>query len=323
MLEVAVGAARLAASICERVQLEDNRPDVGDKAQREPVTIADYASQAVILRALSQAFPSHRILSEEDSSHLRASMDDHVVDRITQLCAAACEISLTFDDVCRHIDWSGGDDPDYCWAIDPIDGTKGFLRGDQYAVAIGLLYRNVPVLGALACPNLELDPKIPDAGRGVLMLSSQGNGAWQEPLRGGGRSAIRVSETTDPGEVRILGSVESSHGDPKVITALVEDLKLGEMVRVDSQAKYGLLARGGAEVYLRPRSRPDYRDNVWDHVAGCAIATEAGARCTDQDGAPLDFSFGRKLESNRGVLATHGALHDDIVASLRRISALA
>ena len=87
------------------------------------------------------------------------------------------------------------------------------------------------------------------------------------------------------------------------------------MVRIDSQVKYGAVAAGLAEVYIRPRSRPDYRENIWDHAAGVAVVTEAGGRVTDLDGAPLDFSRGPKLVDNRGVLATNGTVHDLILES--------
>ena len=92
----------------------------------------------------------------------------------------------------------------------------------------------------------------------------------------------------------------------------------GGFVRVDSQVKYAVLARGEAEVYLRPQSKPSWRDQAWDHVAGVAVAGEAGATCTDQDGKALDFSHGRRLEANRGILTTNGPLHGAIVEAIRR-----
>ena len=120
----------------------------------------------------------------------------------------------------------------------------------------------------------------------------------------------------------MLGSVESSHGDPKLLVAVAEELGLGGgVVRVDSQVKYAVLARGDAEIYFRPRSKPDWRENAWDHVAGVAIAAEAGARSSDQDGKALDFSKGPTLVDNRGVLTTNGAIHDAVVDAIKRCEA--
>lgn len=317
---VALEAGRLAAGICRRVQQEQVL-ETQEKAGREPVTVADYASQAVIMRALASHFPGHAILSEESSKNLRAGDDAHVADRVRELVSDAIGEPVTMETLCAWIDHEGDKNSPFMWAIDPIDGTKGFLRRAQYAVAIGLLKERAPIAGALVCPNLEVDAAAPDGAKGVIFHAFQGSGAFQAPLDGGDTTPIRANPTTDPKDVRVLGSVESSHGDPTMLTSLVEELGFGGgIVRVDSQVKYGVLARGDAEVYLRPRSKPDWRDNAWDHVAGVAVAREAGARSTDVLGEALDFSFGAKMEANVGVLTTHGPMHDEIVACLTRLS---
>ena len=96
----------------------------------------------------------------------------------------------------------------------------------------------------------------------------------------------------------------------------------GGFVRYDSQVKYGILADGNAEVYVRPRSRPDYRENIWDHVAGVIVAEEAGGKVTDIDGKPLDFTLGNKLVESRGVLATASVeIHEAAVAGIRTAEA--
>jgi 3'(2'), 5'-bisphosphate nucleotidase len=71
---------------------------------------------------------------------------------------------------------------------------------------------------------------------------------------------------------------------------------------------------------ISPR-RPDYREKIWDQAAGSIVITEAGGRITDLDGQPLDFSQGRTLAANRGILATNGHLHDALLAGLRTIGA--
>jgi 3'(2'), 5'-bisphosphate nucleotidase len=96
-----------------------------------------------------------------------------------------------------------------------------------------------------------------------------------------------------------------------------------EPVRMDSQAKYALLASGQGEALLRLLSpkRPDYREMIWDQAAGSLIVSEAGGRVTDLDGKPLDFAQGRTLAKNRGVLATNGKLHDALLTAIRAIGA--
>lgn len=63
------------------------------------------------------------------------------------------------------------------WALDPIDGTKGFLRGGQYAVCLGLMVDGEVVVGVLGCPNLPVDVKQPEGAKGVLFSAVKGEGA--------------------------------------------------------------------------------------------------------------------------------------------------
>ena len=87
---------------------------------------------------------------------------------------------------------------------------------------------------------------------------------------------------------------------------------------MDSQAKYGAVARGEADFYIRMPSpkTPDYREKIWDHGAGKIVVEEAGGRVTDIVGKDLDFTRGRKLEDNRGVLVSNGLFHDKIVEAI-------
>jgi 3'(2'), 5'-bisphosphate nucleotidase len=88
---------------------------------------------------------------------------------------------------------------------------------------------------------------------------------------------------------------------------------------MDSQAKYALLARGAADVYLRLPSRKGYIERIWDHAAGALIASEAGCTITDIHGKPLDFSHGRGLELNAGILGAPPELHARLLAAAREV----
>jgi 3'(2'), 5'-bisphosphate nucleotidase len=317
LLHVARRAARLAADVCLEVLAgSPDRPEAMAKAGREPVTIADYGSQAVILREIAAAFPDHGVVAEEGAEHLVEQAGDAGASRITEVVGKAVGRPTSLEEIVGWIEHRGGPSS-FTWVIDPIDGTKGFLRREQFAVAIGLLHEGRVAAGVLACPHLDVDPADPSAGRGVLFTAAVGSGAHAEPLAGGDPVPIRVSEVADGAGTRVLGSVESAHGDPALVQAVIERGGLaGGMVRIDSQVKYGAVASGIAEVYLRPRSRPDYRENIWDHAAGVAVVTEAGGRVTDLDGRALDFTLGSKLTGNRGVLATNDRVHDLVLEAL-------
>jgi 3'(2'), 5'-bisphosphate nucleotidase len=320
LLAVARRAARAAAALCLGVLQEaPAAPAAMGKLGKEPVTVADYGSQAVILAAIAAAFPQHGVVAEEGAAHFREHAGEAGAEQIVRLVGRALGRSVGLGEVLGWIDHRGGDSA-FTWVIDPIDGTKGFLRRDQFAVAVGLVHEGRPVGGVLACPHLLVDPAHPAGPRGLLFWGGSGLGAFAERLDGTSVEPIVVSETADPREARVLGSVETAHGDPALVQAVIEDAGLGGgWVRLDSQVKYGAVASGRAEVYLRPRSRPDYRDCIWDHAAGTAVVEAAGGRVSDLDGRPLDFSRGARLEANRGVLVSNGRLHAMILEALAAV----
>ena len=302
MLAVARRAVRAAAALC--MQVAAAGPHRLEKIGREPVTLADYGSQALILGLLAESFPDHGVLAEEGSAHLLAEGGVSGVAAVAAFVADATGVECSAEDLVGRIDHRGGRGTPL-WAVDPIDGTKGFLRGDQFAVAVGLIDGGRPIAGVLGCPRLTI------AGiEGVLVWGGPGLGAFVEPIAVGDPTPIAVSTVDEARRARVLGSVETDHGDPEVIRRAVARAGLGGgWVRIDSQAKYAAVAAGLAEAYLRPRNRADWRERVWDHAAGAAIVTGAGGRVTDLDGLDLDFSTGGTLENNRGVLATNGLVH--------------
>jgi 3'(2'), 5'-bisphosphate nucleotidase len=223
-------------------------------------------------------------------------------------------------EVCSWIDFSSDSVTDRFWTLDPIDGTKGFLRGDQYAIALALIENGIVKLGVLACPNLYLDVRQPFGARGCLFLALKGKGSVEMKIHGKGKRAISVSKVTNPSEVIITESVEPNHADHLTHRRLAEKLNiLKPSLKMDSQAKYGILARGEASLYLRVPStaEPGYKENIWDHAAGLIIAEEAGGKVTDILGRPLDFSYGIRMVKNEGILASNGILHDVILEALK------
>ncbi|MFZ9914213.1 MAG: inositol monophosphatase family protein, partial [Phycisphaerales bacterium] len=143
-------------------------------------------------------------------------------------------------------------------------------------------------------------------------------------LRGGGahledeRGARRISiEDWRPGQpIRACESVESAHSKQDLSAELLADLgAAGVPARLDSQAKYVVVARGGADIYMRLPVKADYREKIWDHAAGALVASEAGARVCDVLGKPLDFGQGRELARNKGVFAGHPAIVERLIAA--------
>ena len=205
------------------------------------------------------------------------------------------------------------------WTLDPIDGTKGFLRSEQYAIALALVRDGQVVLGALGCPRLPVSADGDEEG--VLMSAARGAGSFVEPLfRDEMPAAIRVSDVTDPSGARFCESVESGHSDQDQSVQIARALGIeAPGLRMDSQAKYASLARGDASIYLRLPTRKDYQEKIWDHAAGLIVVEEAGGRVTDVRGEPLDFSLGKTLARNSGVVATNGPIHDAVLAAVASV----
>ena len=319
-LKVAITAVRLASTVTQTVQANLVTEDTLQKKDRSPVTVADFASQAVICKALAEAFPDDPIVGEEDAQELRepgnATLLDSVVSHVAKAQAGASQ-----DDVLSWID-RGGATPDAAtkryWTLDPIDGTKGFLRAEQYAIALALIEDGKVVLGVLGCPNL---PQAADGrgSQGVLMAATLGQGAVSLPLNAASfeGTPIRVSDIQDTAHARFCESVESGHSNQSDSANVAQTLGItAEPVRMDSQAKYAAVGRGQASIYLRLPTSADYREKIWDHAAGSIVVQEAGGTVTDAFGKPLDFTLGRKLENNRGIIATNGHIHDPVVTAV-------
>jgi len=287
------------------------------KEDRSPVTVADYSVQALICHMIREAFPGDSIVGEEDSGELSDPENAGILSTVASYLSASIA-GLSEGDVCRLIDLGGGRPEGRFWTLDPIDGTKGFIRGDQYAVALALIEEGEVVAGALACPNLEFSI----AGyseTGSVFAAARGEGAFMSPLDGGADVRISVSNVPESSNAKMVESVEAAHGNHSGQSALARSLGIKkDSVRMDSQAKYGAVARGEAELYIRMPSpkTPDYREKIWDHGAGKIVVEEAGGRVTDIAGKELDFTRGRKLEDNRGVLVSNGLFHDRIVEAI-------
>lgn len=320
-LEAAIVAVRDAATVCQSVQKNLVTAATIEKKDKSPVTVADFASQALVCASLAGSSKVAAIVGEEDAAELRAAGAEATRDQVVTHVRGVRGADVSPDQALDWIDLGGvtpsGVDSPY-WTLDPIDGTKGFLRGEQYAIALGLLDHGRVVLGVLGCPNLPG----PDGQAGCLLTATRGGGAQILPLSGQGRAGakdIGVSDITDTAAARFCESVESGHSDQDQSAQIARALEITEEpVRVDSQCKYAIVAQGQAQIYLRLPTRKDYREKIWDHAAGLIVVEEAGGRVTDVRGNDLDFAHGRKLENNAGVIATNGPIHDRVLEAVAR-----
>jgi 3'(2'), 5'-bisphosphate nucleotidase len=263
--EVARAVALEAASLVASFK---GRPlEVRHKSGGEPVSKADLESSALIVSRLREAFPDDAILSEElpdDGSRLHSQR---------------------------------------VWMIDPIDGTRDFLRGEPgYVVMVGFCHQGRPVVGAVAQPET-----------GRLWGGVTGAGAWRE-APGAARESIRASAIAQPRAIRLVSS-KSHRSD--YYQRLRDALGITDELAVGSVGlKLALVAEGSRDLYVYPGSQT----KLWDSCAPEAILTAAGGKVTDSDGLPLTYTDPR-LHNPRGIVASNGCVHGPALDAIARLRA--
>ena len=327
MLEAARDAVTLSSGVCRQVQsaLENVRQITKD--DKSPVTVADFASQAVVAKVLTDRLGEVVLVGEEDSKFLREEGHGAHLEAVVAAVQGVFD-DLTADDVLRLIDVGAGDTHHAgFWTLDPIDGTKGFLRGQQYAIALAYVENGEPVVGAMGCPNLpadfSADLSTPDA-TGCVYVAIKGEGSF-EIVGKTSPTQIRCNDVDEGSPVSVCGSVEKAHSNADDTARILDYIQqqyghpTGEPVKIDSQCKYAVVARGQADAYLRLPTRKGYIERIWDHAAGSLIAAESGAAVSDVFGRELDFSHGRGLETNKGIVCAPPRLHGLLIGAIESL----
>jgi 3'(2'), 5'-bisphosphate nucleotidase len=322
-VQFAIDAVRQACKLVNVVEAEMVNSAL-IKTDRSPVTVADFTVQALIGSMLQKAFPEDPLVGEEDTSVLLGEASTATLNQVTAYLDPFISHS-TPEAVCGWIEHGSGDVATRYWTLDPIDGTKGFLRGDQYAVALALVVDGLVQIGVLGCPKLGTAyPEIFDTS-GSLIIAVRGQGTWSMPIVGTiNIRRMQVSNRKLGDQARIFRSYEKGHTNISQIDEFSTELGTKtKSLSMDSQAKYAVLAAGQGELLLRLLSekQPDYKEKVWDQAAGSLIIEEAGGKITDLDGKALDFTAGRLLVNNRGVLASNQMIHSQALETLRKIRA--
>jgi 3'(2'), 5'-bisphosphate nucleotidase len=311
------------------------------KDDKSPVTIGDFGAQALIAQAIKENFPADEIVGEEEADSLRgnitlqeeiwklvqcAKLEDPEAESVLGSPIKSKEAMLDAIDAGN----SAGGCKGRIWALDPIDGTKGFLRGGQYAVCLALIVDGKVKVGVLGCPNLPIDNSIrldqtDPKGLGLLFSAIEGHGATSRPLSRGcleKSQPISMKPVKDITQAIFCESVEASHSSHSDAAKISKKLGVHmPPIRMDSQAKYGSIARGAGDIYLRLPVNATYQEKIWDHAAGDLIVREAGGIVTDTLGRQLDFSKGRTLEGNKGVVAAPTTIHSQVLEVVKEILA--
>ncbi len=207
------------------------------KGDGSPVTIADKRAEEYIAKQLKEAVPSVQVIGEE-------------------ACAGG---------VCPDLR-----NEEYFWLVDPIDGTKEFIKGSpEYTVNIALIKNHVPILGVIYAPAL-----------GEMYYAHNEGEAMRWMEESGSEKPIRVRKPSRNG----LTVIASRNRGVEKINAYLEDYKVEKIIHRGSSLKICAVANGKADLY------PGFGLTCeWDTAAGQAILTAAGGELVSMDGAPLRY----------------------------------
>lgn len=300
------------------------------KADGSPVTVADLVVQAFVACRLARNFSGDALVAEEDASVLRTGAVRQVREQVVRLVGQMLPgTEVETEKVLAWIDRGRGACGRRFWTLDPIDGTKGLLRGGQYVIALALVVDGTVEIGIVGCPRLSITAApasqadvsdqamraaVEGDGDGGVAIAVRNRGAWWMPLDGGRLTRLGVSSESNPAKTRALHSRESRHSDVDELHRVLRALRSSAPpVLIDGQAKQVLLAAGGAELLMRIPMDREYREAIWDQAAGSLLVEEAGGRVSDLHGLPLDFTTGRRLLRNTGLIASNGLLHDAVL----------
>ncbi|MFC2049512.1 3'(2'),5'-bisphosphate nucleotidase, partial [Chlamydiota bacterium] len=289
--EAAIESVVQASDLARRMQGQLAALDIVNKEDLSPVTITDFSVQALINMHLMRAFPNDEIMGEEDALFLRnpqhVTIKEKVIEQIEKIFPGTSEMAI-LDAIDRG--GSKGGPKERFWVLDPIDGTRGFIQQEPYAIALALVEEGKVVLGVLGCPRFDLKGH----KEGALFVAVRGHGTTMIPYDTFEKIPLHVHESKDliycePHTLSQTHSHSLAFEVSKRIKAHPHPFRL------DSQCKYAHVAKGDAAIYLRLPTRIAHDEYIWDHAAGAIVVEEAGGKVTDMHGKPLDFSQGISL----------------------------
>ena len=256
-LERAQELARIAGR--EVLRMQRGELEVEMKPGDEPVSVADRRASEIIVAGLQESFPTDKIISEE------LPPGPGTIDALRK------------------------------WLVDPIDGTKDYIRGeDGYSVMIGLLVGGRPSVGVVYQPSLD------------RMFYATPAGAFVH--HEGQTRRLAVSAIASASQIRLVAS--KSHRSAE-LDKVKQSLGIDNELNVGSVGvKLCLIAMGVRDLYVNPAAKT----KAWDTCAPEAILVQAGGRLSDLHGGPIEYTG--ELAHHRGLVASNGLVHDEVVAKL-------
>ncbi|CAG8630456.1 9433_t:CDS:2, partial [Dentiscutata erythropus] len=244
--------------------------------------------------------------TKENSKKLQGDSEEKIElrDKILTLANSVLDTSLNE----KEGTYTGGPHG-RMWTIDPVDGTRGFIRGGYYAVGISLIIDGDVHLSVIGCPNFPVDFKAPESEKGCIFIAVKGQGAFQRKFSSIKETQIHVIDIIHPSEALFCESFEAEHSSHEDSASIASLLKITKPpLRMDSMCKYCAVARGDADIYLR-LPPANFEMPIWVYII------RSRGTVSDMDNKSLDFTLSRKLKANRGIVVASSKLHEQIVCA--------
>jgi 3'(2'), 5'-bisphosphate nucleotidase len=273
-IRIITPAIHLSLSAQERLQ----SCEVEQKSDGTLVSICDFACQSLIMDGLRESFPGDKVLGEED---VREQSDSFL--RMVRILlptgvdpVAACRDGVrTIAESDRRV-----------WVIDPIDGTYGFVRNDNYAIAMALLIDLRVRVCVVAWPRARAEFTGLESDGPIILVAASGRGAAIVDLGGTFHPVPR-----GPSPNRMVCSAGKTPGEREIQLYVKEALAIVEIVEMVSMTKAFTVACRRACLYVRLTAKFKGGDEaVWDIAPFDLFIREAGGFITNWDGTPVEYT---------------------------------
>ncbi|KAI6087400.1 carbohydrate phosphatase [Hypoxylon rubiginosum] len=344
-LRVAIGAVQSAAKLSQAVISNDDK-GVVQKDDLSPVTVADFAIQALLTATIHHAFPSDKFVGEESAAELKNN--PLLLDRVWNLLQrlredeeqSLCKLPESPEQMCDMIDWCGFGEPGgmeagRVWVFDPIDGTKTFVQHMAYAINVALLEGSKQVLSIVGCPTLSMDAKSPvtntsldPTGRGCIAFAAKGYGTYvchlvgTSPEDAQARKIEPLAEIASSQELRPVSCYNMLDSGVDDVHRIVQENLNIKTQGCDLLAwvlRWVTLGIGLANMTVWVYKSRSRTGKIWDHAGAMLLFEEIGGKITDIDGKDIDLGVGRKMTENHGFVAAPKAMHPTVLQMVQRV----
>ncbi|KAI8626892.1 carbohydrate phosphatase [Xylariaceae sp. FL1651] len=343
-LRTAIRAVQSAAKISQSVISSDDKGTI-EKDDLSPVTVADFAIQALLTATIHSAFPDDKFVGEESAAGLREN--PVLLNRVWALllrlqddeAKLLCKLPKSPLEMCEMIDKCGFGEPGgpgagRVWVFDPIDGTQTFVQREAYAINVALLEGSKQVLSVVGCPTIPMNAKAPidnrtvdPTGQGTIAFAVKGYGTYVLPLMEFSNENLvrKIEPYATTTTIADLRAVSCYH----MLDSGVDDAHMVIMERlgITTQGcnflawvlRWVTLGLGLANMTVWVYKKRERTGKIWDHAGAMLLFEEVGGKITDIDGKDIDLGVGRRLASNHGFVAAPKAIHHVVLKTAQDV----